>query len=96
MLIQKSPLASYITFGGKTDSMMMTVNKTQPIIWYNSTSDSAWKLKVINTYIRDSSDQWKFHSVYSDDSNFGFATVDSFFRAVLIPKGVFPDFIKLV
>jgi hypothetical protein len=36
LLIQKKPLSSYITFGGKTDFMMFTVNKTQPILWYNS------------------------------------------------------------
>ncbi len=96
LLIQKNPLSSYVTFGGKTDSMMMTVNKTQPIIWYNSTSELNWKLKVTNTHVRDSSNKWKFYSVYEDDSNFAFATVDSFFRAVLIPQGVFPDFVKII
>jgi len=96
LLIQKKPLSSYVTFGGKTDFMMITVNRTQPIIWYNSTSLTNWKLKVMNTHIRDSENKWKFHSIYEDDSNYGMATVDSFFRAVLIPKGIFPDFIKLI
>ncbi len=54
LLIQKKPLSSYVTFGGKTDFMMITVNRTQPIIWYNSTSLTTWKLKVMNTHIRDS------------------------------------------
>jgi hypothetical protein len=64
MLIQKKPLSSYVTFGGKTDTMMMKVNKTHPIIWYNSTSELNWKLKVTNTHVRDSSNKWKFYSVY--------------------------------
>lgn len=54
LLIQKKPLSSYVTFGGKTDFMMITVNKTQPVIWYNSTSEKTWKLKVMNTHLRDS------------------------------------------
>lgn len=96
LLIQKKPLSSYVTFGGKTDFMMITVNRTQPIIWYNSTSLTNWKLKVMNTHIRDSENKWKFHSIYEDNSNYGMATVDTFFRAVLIPKGIFPDFVKLI
>jgi hypothetical protein len=70
LLIQKKPLSSYITFGGKTDFMMFTVNKTQPILWYNSTSKTNWKLKVTNTHIRDHANKWNFFSVYEDESNF--------------------------
>jgi hypothetical protein len=96
LLIQKKPLSSYITFGGKTDFMMFTINRTQPIIWYNSTSKTNWKLNVWNTYFRDQTNKWKFHSLFEDNSNYALATVDTFFRAVLIPQGIFPDFVKLI
>jgi hypothetical protein len=90
VLTQKKPLSSYITFGGKTDTMMFTVNDTQPINWYNSTSKTRWKLRVQNLHIRDRVNKWHLNPLDTDGYNFADATVDTFFRAVQIPKGMFP------
>lgn len=85
VLLQKKPLSSYITFGGKTDTMMFTVNGTQPINWYNSTSKTKWKLRVQNLHIRDRVNQWYLNPLDKDGFNYADASVDTFFRAIQIP-----------
>ena len=63
LLLQRKPLSSYITFGGKTDNMMHEVNGTYPINWYSSTSKTKWKLRVRDTLIRDQNNTWTFYNL---------------------------------
>lgn len=60
ILLQRNPLASYITFGGKSDFMMNKVNGSTPINWYKSTNKTHWKLKIRDTLVRSRNNTWAF------------------------------------
>jgi len=76
--------------------MMNKVNGTMPINWYKSTSKTKWKLRVRDTLIRDRNNSWAFSNIDTDGFNFADATVDTFFRAIQIPKNMFPEFVNIV
>jgi|LauGreDrversion4_2_1035121.scaffolds.fasta_scaffold473612_1 hypothetical protein len=76
--------------------MMNKVNGTTPINWYKSTSQTRWKLRVRDTLIRDRNNSWAFSNIDTDGYNFADATVDTFFRAIQIPKNMFPEFASIV
>lgn len=60
VLLQRKPLSSYITFGGKSDFMMNKVNGSTPINWYKSTNKTSWKLKLRDTLVRKPNETWGF------------------------------------
>jgi hypothetical protein len=61
LLLQKAPLSSYITFGGKSEFMMTTINGTQPLNFYRSTDNTRWKVRIFDLLIRDPVDKWAFY-----------------------------------
>lgn len=91
LLLQKAPLSSYITFGGKSEFMMTTINGTQPLNFYRSTDNTRWKVRIFDLLIRDPIDKWAFYRMdeKGQGQNFADATVDTFYRAILIPTNQF-------
>lgn len=91
LLLQKAPLSSYITFGGKSEFMMTTINGTQPLNFYRSTDSTRWKVRIFDLLIRDPIDKWAFYRMdeKGQGQNFADATVDTFYRAILIPTNQF-------
>lgn len=77
--------------------MMYEVDKSYPVWWYKNQDSKRWKIKVNDLMIKnEGADSY----MRVDDQNTGVHTadafVDSFYRSVLIPTSVFPQFMQMV
>jgi hypothetical protein len=77
--------------GGVSENLMYTIDGSQPIYYYKSSETRRWKVKIHDLMILNED-----NSTYSriDDTGLGVhvseASVDSFYRSVLIPTAIFP------
>jgi len=76
---------------------MYTIDGTQPIYYYKSTETRRWKVKTHDLMVLKEDNQ-----TYAriDDSGAGVhyteASVDSFYRSILVPTAIFPQFMSLL
>ena len=95
--INKYPTPSYVTIGGVSSNLMYNISDTQPVYYYKSSQTRRWYLKIHDLMIAKDD-----NTTYArlDDTGLGVhvseATVDSFYRSILIPTAIFPTFMTLL
>lgn len=95
--INKFPVSSYVTVGGYTLDQMYTIDGKQPVYYYKSTESRRWKAKI-NDLLMLNADNKTFsrHDTNGAGVHYAEASIDSFYRSILIPQQIFPDFISML
>lgn len=89
--INKSPKPSYATIGGNNEAFMYQIDGKYPVCYYKTESSTRWKIKVQD--LMNTKPDGTFESLEDKKDGNKMATVDSFYRAVLVPATTFPKFV---
>ena len=77
--------------------MMFSTNGERPVYYYRSTDSARWKVQVYDLLVKDvSGNTFTALDPTSEGVHFATARVDTFYRAMLIPSTLFPQFMTLV
>lgn len=95
--VNKFPTPSYVTIGGTSEQLMYNVDGAKPVYAYQSTETRRWKVKIHELMIKNE-DNTTYSMIDDSGANVHYteASIDSFYRSILVPTAIFPTFMTLL